>query len=141
MTLFSSTWLRDLRERETGPKIRFTAYYDGNKAELDAEINNSIQQDQPRSLFRRRSLAEPSTRFFHEILVAQWSKETIRAFPAIDSYRVFTSFVFPDDDDNEKRTQAVTSIVNDQLNDIKHQGLLSINQVSISLLEPVYRSD
>ncbi|KZV92409.1 FAD-binding domain-containing protein [Exidia glandulosa HHB12029] len=102
-----STWICDLRQN-SGNGVRFLVYYDGSKDDFDAIINQNIDHEGLKKQLIRRSLPEASTRFLHETLVAQWSEETVRAFPSNRTYSIYSSFVFG----NDKRTiDAVTALI------------------------------
>ncbi|RSL92913.1 hypothetical protein CEP52_013569 [Fusarium oligoseptatum] len=105
-----STWLCDLKDKREDPAVRFLVYYNGLKEDFNELINEHLdgfreeekearkakgekEKKLPKQL-KRRTLQEKSTRFLHETLVAQWSEETIRAFPSNPTYKVYTSFVF-----------------------------------------------
>ncbi|TFK21174.1 FAD-binding domain-containing protein [Coprinopsis marcescibilis] len=102
-----STWICDLRQ-SSGNGVRFLTYFDGDKDDKDGDkdgdkddfdsiIHQYIKHPQLSEQLRRRSLPEKSTRFLHETLVAQWSEETVKAFPTNKSYSIYSSFVFRND--------------------------------------------
>ena len=91
-----STWICDLRVN-SGNGVRFLTYFDGGKDDFDATIDQYIKDAQLAKQLKRRSLPEKSTRFLHETLVAQWSEETVKAFPTNKSYSIYSSFVFRND--------------------------------------------
>ncbi|EJD41550.1 hypothetical protein AURDEDRAFT_186506 [Auricularia subglabra TFB-10046 SS5] len=90
------TWICDLRQN-SGNGVRFTTYFDGSKDEFDAIIDRNVDHAGLKTQLKRRSLPEASTRFLHETLVAQWSEETVRAFPTNRTYSIYSSFVFGND--------------------------------------------
>ncbi|KAF7301324.1 FAD-binding domain-containing protein [Mycena indigotica] len=105
-----STWICDLRQ-SSGNGVRFLTYFDGPKkgaTGFDAIIDKYIAHPELAKQLKRRSLSEKSTRFLHETLVAQWSEETIKAFPTNKSYSIFSSFVFKND---RATIEKVTAIV------------------------------
>jgi len=91
-----STWICDLR-LNSGNGVRFLTYFDGNKPEFDAIIDQHIKHSKLAKQLKRRSLPEKSTRFLHETLVAQWSEERDRALPTNKTYSIYSSFVFGND--------------------------------------------
>jgi FAD/FMN-containing dehydrogenase len=91
-----STWICDLRQT-TGNGVRFLTYFDGDKADFDNTIDKYIKHLELAKQLKRRSLPEKTTRFLHETLVAQWSEETVKAFPSNKSYSIYSSFVFRND--------------------------------------------
>ncbi|KAF8175793.1 hypothetical protein BJ912DRAFT_1033639 [Pholiota molesta] len=91
-----STWICDLR-LSSGNGVRFLTYFDGGKDDFDATIDQYIKHPELAKQLKRRSLPEKSTRFLHEMLVAHWSEETIKAFPINKSYSIYSSFVFRND--------------------------------------------
>ncbi|KAH8832115.1 hypothetical protein DL96DRAFT_1667954 [Flagelloscypha sp. PMI_526] len=111
-----STWMCDLRQSSDG--VRFLTYFDGEKTTFDQIIDENIQQSDLKENLKRRSLPEPSTRFLHETLVAQWSEETVRAFPTNKTYSIFSSFVFHK---NAQNISKVTSILRELMRDFREQ--------------------
>ncbi|KAH7102981.1 hypothetical protein BKA62DRAFT_756318 [Auriculariales sp. MPI-PUGE-AT-0066] len=106
-----STWICDLREK-SGNGVRFLTYFDGGKDDFDATIDQYIKHEKVATQLKRRSLPEKSTRFLHETLVAQWSEETVRAFPTNKTYSLYSSFVL----DNKMNTiEKVTALVRDRM--------------------------
>ncbi|KAM5347733.1 hypothetical protein ACJ41O_007557 [Fusarium nematophilum] len=110
-----SSWLCDLSQNKTEPAVRFLVYYGGEKGKFDelieAKLGKAGVGDKSGDLakqLKRRSLEERSTRFLHETLVAQWSEETIKAFPANPSYSIYTSFVF---NNGKDKIRHITSII------------------------------
>ncbi|KAJ7774049.1 hypothetical protein B0H16DRAFT_1362959, partial [Mycena metata] len=91
-----STWICDLRTN-SGNGVRFLTYFDGNKEDFENTIDQYIKHPELARQLKRRSLDEKSTRFLHETLVAQWSEETVKAFPTNKSYSIYSSFVFHND--------------------------------------------
>ncbi|KAK7033425.1 hypothetical protein R3P38DRAFT_2922589 [Favolaschia claudopus] len=91
-----STWICDLR-LPSGNGVRFLTYFDGDKEDFDATIDKYIKHTTLVTQLKRRSLPEKTTRFLHETLVAQWSEETVKAFPTNKSYSIYSSFVFSND--------------------------------------------
>ncbi|KAF7322310.1 FAD-binding PCMH-type domain-containing protein [Mycena chlorophos] len=110
-----STWLCDLRQ-PTGNGIRFTPSFDGSKFEYDGFIDKYIKRPDLARQLKRRALPEKSTRYLHETLVAQWSEETIKAFPTNRSYSIFSSFVFKND---RKTIEPVTKIIRAQIKEFR----------------------
>ncbi|KAJ7476925.1 hypothetical protein B0H11DRAFT_1727141 [Mycena galericulata] len=105
-----STWICDLR-LGAGNGVRFLTYFDGGKDEFDATIDRYIKHPELATQLKRRSLPEKSTRFLHETLVAQWSEETVKAFPTNKSYSIYSSFVFRNDRPTIER---VTALIRDK---------------------------
>ncbi|KAJ7848622.1 hypothetical protein B0H14DRAFT_3453031 [Mycena olivaceomarginata] len=88
-----STWICDLRV-SSGNGVRFLTYFGGGKDDFDPTIDQYIKHPELAKKLKRHSLPESSTRFLHETLVAQWSEETVKAFPTNKSYSIYSSFVF-----------------------------------------------
>jgi hypothetical protein len=105
-----STWICDLR-LSSGNGVRFLTYFDGGKDDFDATIDQYIKHPELAKKLKRRSLPEKSTRFLHETLVAQWSEETIKAFPTNKSYSIYSSFVFRND---RPTIEKVTTLIRDK---------------------------
>ncbi|KAF8217844.1 hypothetical protein K438DRAFT_1795742 [Mycena galopus ATCC 62051] len=105
-----STWICDLR-LSSGNGVRFLTYFDGGKNDFDATIDQYIKHPELAKQLKRRSLPEKSTRFLHETLVAQWSEETVKAFPTNKSYTIYSSFVFRNDRSTMER---VTALIRDK---------------------------
>ncbi|KAJ7749276.1 hypothetical protein DFH07DRAFT_961786 [Mycena maculata] len=105
-----STWICDLRV-SSGNGVRFLTYFDGGKDDFDATIDQYIKHPELAKQLKRRSLPEKSTRFLHETLVAQWSEETVKAFPTNKSYSIYSSFVFRNDRPTIER---VTALIRDK---------------------------
>ncbi|KAJ7260881.1 hypothetical protein B0H12DRAFT_1274617 [Mycena haematopus] len=105
-----STWLCDLQQ-SSGNGVRFLTYFDGDKAKFDPTIDLYIKHPELVKQLKRRSLPEKSTRFLHETLVAQWSEETEKVFPANKSYSIYSSFVFRNDRPTIER---VTALIRDK---------------------------
>ncbi|PGG97150.1 hypothetical protein AJ79_09331 [Helicocarpus griseus UAMH5409] len=127
MTIDSS-WVCDLQQNKSDLAVRFISYYDGSKEDFDNVINKNIKHKDLAKQLTRRSLDEKSTRFFHETLVAQWSEETIKAFPDSRSYSLYSGFVFKNDRD---RIEAITSIIKEEMANFRklfkeEQGLLQV---------------
>ncbi|KAG8668362.1 hypothetical protein FPOAC1_007741 [Fusarium poae] len=101
MTIDSS-WLMDLKDSREVPAVRFLAYYNGLETDFDKEVDGRLKActkgpKECKSLqqhLKDRTLQEPSTRFLHETLVAQWSEETQRSLPSNAAFKVCTSFSF-----------------------------------------------
>ena len=106
-----STWICDLREK-TGDGVRFAFYFGGNKNEFDNLIDKYIKQPDLAKQLKRRSLQEQSTRFLHESLAAQWSDETVRSFPDNDTYMLYGSFAFTN---NDNAIEKLTAIIKKQM--------------------------
>ncbi|KAI2632215.1 BBE-domain-containing protein [Hypoxylon sp. NC1633] len=60
-------------------------------------IDKCIQNPDLSSPLKRRVLAEKSTHFLYETLVAQWLKVTERAYPTNKTYELSSSFIFKND--------------------------------------------
>jgi hypothetical protein len=105
-----STWICDLR-LSSGNGVRFLTYFDGGKNDFDATIDQYIKHPELAKQLKRRSMPEQSTRFLHETLVAQWSEETVKAFPTNKSYSIYSSFVFRNDRPTIER---VTALIRDK---------------------------
>ncbi|KAK7016335.1 FAD-binding domain-containing protein [Favolaschia claudopus] len=102
-----STWICDLR-LPSGNGVRFLTYFDGDKEDFDATIDKYIKHTTLVTQLKRRSLPEKTTRFLHETLVAQWSEETVKAFPTNKSYSIYSSFVFSND---RSTIESVTELI------------------------------
>ncbi|OTA03708.1 hypothetical protein A9Z42_0041950 [Trichoderma parareesei] len=90
-----STWLCDLQESRDA--IRFLVYHNGDKAEFDKVIDDTISSVPLATQLKRRSLEESSCRFLHETLVTQWSEEIEKSLPLNLSFNNYASFVFEND--------------------------------------------
>ncbi|KAM3504998.1 hypothetical protein MY11210_008135 [Beauveria gryllotalpidicola] len=106
-----STWMCDLREK-AGDGVRFLTSYNGDKDEFDRIISENIKDKELEKQLKRRCLAERSTRFLHETLVAQWSEETTRAFPSNKTYSIYSSFVFGND---RESIEKITPIIQKEM--------------------------
>ncbi|KAI8628019.1 hypothetical protein F5Y19DRAFT_476813 [Xylariaceae sp. FL1651] len=115
MTIDSS-WLSDTQVQDGDIGVRFLVYYDGDEHEFGRQILKAALDKELEKQLKRRVLAEKSTRFYHETLVAQWDEETIRAFPSNSTFRLFSSFCFGNDRDT---IMAVTRIVKEELEAFK----------------------
>jgi hypothetical protein len=86
MTIDSS-WLCNLKETKANKSdigVRFLVYYNGRRKDFDQEINKWTLPNNPshghlKGQLITRSLEEPSSRFLHETLAAQWVEETKKA--------------------------------------------------------------
>jgi hypothetical protein len=105
-----STWICDLR-LSSGNGVRFLPYFDGDKKDFDETIDKYIKHPELAKQLKRRSLPEKTTRFLHETLVAQWSEETVKAFPSNKSYSIYSSFVFRND---RPTIEKVTALIHDK---------------------------
>ncbi|KAF5319520.1 hypothetical protein D9619_008710 [Psilocybe cf. subviscida] len=105
-----STWICDLRQT-SGNGVRFLTYFDGDKKNFDKIIDENIEHPELATQIKRRSLPEKSTRFLHETLVAQWSEETVKAFPINKTYSIYSSFVFRND---RPTIEKVTALIRDK---------------------------
>ncbi|KAG5637327.1 hypothetical protein H0H81_004973 [Sphagnurus paluster] len=101
-----STWICDHR-LNSGNGVRFLTYFDGDKDDFDATIDKYVKHAGLAKQLKRRSLPERSTRFLHETLVAQWSEETVKAFPTNKSYSIYSSFVFTNDSETITKVTAL----------------------------------
>lgn len=121
MTL-DSTWICNLGDARRELWVRFTPSFNGSRQSFDDAIDGWVRQgatDEQNKLkheLKQRSLQEPSTRYLHESLAAQWVEETRKAFPTNRAYRIFTSFVFQN---NDKTIQAVTRVLRDKMREFK----------------------
>ncbi|KAK0666811.1 hypothetical protein QBC41DRAFT_348538 [Cercophora samala] len=105
-----STWLCDLSKSNPAPEVRFLVYYDGAKASFDQMIDQNIRQPDLVKLLKRRTMQEKSTRFLHETLVEQWSREITTSLPSNRSYMIYASFLFKNKPDEIKQiTQIIFS--------------------------------
>ncbi|RAQ58982.1 hypothetical protein COH20_006754 [Aspergillus flavus] len=130
MTLDSS-WLCDLKQTSSELGVRVLSYFDGSKDEFDNVINTFVEQPVLKKQLKRRSMAEPSTRFLHETLVSQWSEETVKSFPTNRSYQIYSSFVFKND---RSRMKAVTEAIRKEMQAFRklfngEQGLLQVTWI------------
>lgn len=112
-----STWICNLLGgNDPGDGVRFLVYFDGNKNEFDKLINEYIKQPELAKQLKRRTLPEKSTRFLHETLVAQWSEETVRAFPDNKTYSIYSSFLF---DNDKEKIEKVTAIIREEMENFR----------------------
>ncbi|PON26706.1 hypothetical protein TGAM01_v204207 [Trichoderma gamsii] len=98
-----STWACDLRQNKTKDAIRFNISFDGSRLKYE----------------RRRALPEKSTRFLYETLVNQWLEETERSYPTNQSYELYSSFVFKNDD--KENIGKVTSAISELMKEFRQQ--------------------
>lgn len=126
MTIDSS-WLCDLSDTKN-IGVRFLVYYNGEQAAFDQEIDNWTLENPPsedrvrtkvegnlkelRKQFKRRSLEEPSSRFLHETLAAQWVEETKKSLPTTRVYQIYTSFVFRNE---PQKIQKITEVIGKEM--------------------------
>lgn len=101
-----TTWICDLRQNNKGG-VRFNVSFDGNKVEYDRLITTHIAHPELQTQLKRRVLAEKSSRFLHETLVAQWLEEAERAYPSNKTYELYSSFIFTKFSDFAKITAAI----------------------------------
>ncbi|RTE69934.1 hypothetical protein BHE90_015683 [Fusarium euwallaceae] len=142
-----STWLCDLKDKREDPAVRFLVYYNGLKEDFNELINEHLdgfreeekearkakgekEKKLPKQL-KRRTLQEKSTRFLHETLVAQWSEETIRAFPSNPTYKIYTSFVFGN---GREEIEKITEIIKKEMETFRaefkgEEGLLQVTWI------------
>ncbi|PKX93529.1 FAD-binding domain-containing protein [Aspergillus novofumigatus IBT 16806] len=126
-----TSWLRDLKDTSSELSVRVLSYFDGSKDDFDDVINRFVEQPELKKQLKRRSMAEPSTRFLHETLVSQWSEETVKSFPTNRSYQIYTSFVFKND---RSRMKAVTVAIRKEMQAFRRlfkgeQGLLQVTWI------------
>jgi FAD/FMN-containing dehydrogenase len=128
MTIDSS-WLCDLQQTRSELAVRFIVCYDGNTEDFEQVVDKYVKQTELSKQLKRRSLPEKSSRFLHETLVAQWSEETIKAFPSSRSYSIYTSFVFMND---RASMEKITSIIREQMKAFRRlfQGETALLQVT-----------
>ncbi|KAH0499734.1 hypothetical protein TgHK011_006909 [Trichoderma gracile] len=111
-----TTWVCDLQESKDA--IRFLVYYNGNKAEFDNVISDTISFSPLATQLKRRSLEEASSRFLHETLVAQWSEEIEKSFPQNPSFSIYASFVFAKE---SATTRKMTEIIREKMTAFREQ--------------------
>ncbi|RFU79620.1 fad-binding domain-containing [Trichoderma arundinaceum] len=111
-TTIDSTWVCDLRQNKTDG-IRFNVSFDGSRLKYERVINKHIRNEKLKTHLKRRALPEKSTRFLYETLVNQWLEETERSYPTNQSYELYSSFVFKNDDKNtiNKVTRAIRDLM------------------------------
>ncbi|KAJ0107761.1 hypothetical protein J7T55_000023 [Diaporthe amygdali] len=115
MTIDSS-WLSDLEQQNGDIGVRFLAYFDGTDDDFSRLINKGILNKDLGKHLKRRALPEPTTRFLHETLFAQWDEETKRSTPANSTFRLFSSFCFTND---LNRITKITAIIKEELEAFK----------------------
>ncbi|KAI3398536.1 hypothetical protein diail_9060 [Diaporthe ilicicola] len=115
MTIDSS-WLSDLEQQNGDIGVRFLAYYDGKDEDFGRLVNRGFLNKDLAKQIKRRVLPEPSTRFLHETLFAQWDEETKRSTPANSTFRIFSSFCFTNDDN---KITKITAIIKEELEAFK----------------------
>ncbi|TWU71251.1 hypothetical protein ED733_002491 [Metarhizium rileyi] len=97
MTIDSS-WLCDLEKTKSDLRVRFPVYYNGDRTAFNQ--------------------TEPSSRFLHETLAAQWVEETKKALSTTRVYQIYTSFVFQND---IRDMREITRIVRKQMLEFRRQ--------------------
>ncbi|KAF2255944.1 FAD-binding domain-containing protein [Trematosphaeria pertusa] len=102
-----TTWICDLRQASNQGGVRFNVSFDGNKVEYDRLITTHIAHPGLQTQLKRRVLAEESSRFLYETLVAQWLEEAERAYPSNKTYELYSSFIFTKASDFEKITAVI----------------------------------
>lgn len=123
MTL-DSTWICRLDNTKSDLAVRFTASYNGSRQPFNQTIdswapqNATPEQARLKEQLKQRSLEEPSSRYLHESLAAQWIEETKKALPTNKIYRIFTSFVF---ENTPKVIEPVTRIIRDWMKIFKQR--------------------
>ncbi|GIJ86902.1 hypothetical protein Asppvi_005800 [Aspergillus pseudoviridinutans] len=109
-----STWICDLSNTRSDLAVRFTVSYNGPRQPFNQAIDSwtpegaTPQQGRLKEQLKQRSLQEPSSRYLHESLAAQWIEETRKAFPTNRAYRIYTSFVF---ENTREKIEPVTRII------------------------------
>ena len=128
MTIDSS-WLCDLKDTKSDLGVRFLVYYNGDQREFDRTIDNwtlsngssqdeQEKHDELKKQLKKRSLEEPSSRFLHETLAAQWVEETKKALPTTRVYQIYTSFVFRNE---SKEIIEITRIIKEEMERFRRQ--------------------
>ncbi|KAF7557264.1 hypothetical protein G7Z17_g800 [Cylindrodendrum hubeiense] len=131
MTIDSS-WLCELEktDAETPIGVRFLVYYNGTEPKFQEEIKKKSGATFPSEDLMERSIEEPSTLFLHETLVAQWSEEIQKSFPANKTFNFYTSFCF----DERADFNSITKIIRDKMLDFRtkfkgEKGLLQVTWI------------
>ncbi|OAL39939.1 hypothetical protein AYO20_00852 [Fonsecaea nubica] len=123
MTIDSS-WLCDLKETKRELGVRFLVYYNGGRAAFNQAIDDWTLSDAPsehgklKAQLKTRSLQEPSSRFLHETLAAQWVEETKKALPTTRVYQIYTSFVFQN---HNKKIREITRVIRGEMASFRKQ--------------------
>lgn len=111
-----STWACDLRQNKKEDAIRFNISFDGSRLKYERVIDKHMKHmkhekhEKFKTQLKRRALPEKSTRFLYETLVNQWLEDTERSYPTNQSYELYSSFVFKNDD--KENIGKVTSAIN-----------------------------
>ncbi|OAA35553.1 Berberine/berberine-like protein [Metarhizium rileyi] len=119
-----SSWLCDLEKTKSDLRVRFLFYYNGDRTAFNQIVDawtlpSALRQHaELKYQLKRRSLQEPSSRFLHETLAAQWVEETKKALPTTRVYQIYTSFVFQND---IKDMREITRIVRKQMLEFRRQ--------------------
>ncbi|KAH7336232.1 hypothetical protein BKA65DRAFT_563226 [Rhexocercosporidium sp. MPI-PUGE-AT-0058] len=114
-----ASWLFNLNDVHPGKlRIRFTAYYDGNKADFDKEIEIEAKVKDKRLIeaLKSQSRVEPSTEWLHRSLPKQFSEKTERLKPTSRKFALYSSFIFNNSLEN---VTAVTTISIEELETFK----------------------
>lgn len=114
-----STWACDLRQNKTKDAIRFNISFDGSRLKYERVINKHIKHEKLKTQLKRRALPEKSTRFLYETLVNQWLEETERSYPTNQSYELYSSFVFKNDD--KENIGKVTSAISELMKEFRQE--------------------
>lgn len=118
-TTIDSTWVCDLRQNKRLDGIRFNVSFDGSRLKYERVINKHIQHEKLKTQLKRRALPEKSTRFLYETLVNQWLEETERSYPTNQSYELYSSFVFKND--NKEDIAKVTSAIRELMREFRKE--------------------
>ncbi|UKZ70762.1 uncharacterized protein TrAtP1_011732 [Trichoderma atroviride] len=114
-----STWACDLRQNKKEDAIRFNISFDGSRLKYERVINKYVEHEKLKTQLKRRALPEKSTRFLYETLVNQWLEETERSYPTNQSYELYSSFVFRNDD--EENIKNVTSAISNLMKEFRQE--------------------
>jgi FAD/FMN-containing dehydrogenase len=123
MTIDSS-WLCNLKETKSDLGVRFLVYYNGGRTAFNQAIDAWTLTDAPsqhgqlKEQLKTRSLQEPSSRFLHETLAAQWVEETKKALPTTNVYQIYTSFVFQN---GSEKIGGITRIIREEMQKFRNQ--------------------
>ncbi|KAL6897636.1 hypothetical protein GGI43DRAFT_423994 [Trichoderma evansii] len=118
-TTIDSTWVCNFRQNRRLDGIWFNGSFDGSRLKYERIINKHIQHKKLKTQPKRRALPEKSTRFLYETLVNQWLEETERSYPTNQSFELYSSFVFKND--NKEDIAKVASAIRELMKEFRKE--------------------